>query len=62
MTFEEWREELENNVYVYFSEELDELEQYYGLDLMYYYENDYSPLDVVTEIQSIVEEDDFDDG
>jgi hypothetical protein len=62
MTFEEWREELENTVYVYFSEELDDFEEYYGLDLIYYYENDYSPLDVVTEIQSIVEEDDFDDG
>jgi hypothetical protein len=61
MTFEEWRDDLENTVYVYFSEELDELEEYYGLDLMYYYENDYSPMSVVLDIQAIRENDDFDD-
>jgi len=59
--YEEWLEDLENTVYVYFSQDLDSIVEFYGLDLEYFFDNDYSVMDVVTEIQSIIEEDDFDD-
>jgi hypothetical protein len=59
--YEEWLEDLENTVYVYFSQDLDSLVDFYGLDLEYFYDSDYSVMDVVTEIQSIIEEEDFDD-
>lgn len=59
--FEDWLEDVENTVYVYFSKDVEVLSEMYGLDLNYYFENDYSPMDVVSEIQSIIEEDEFDD-
>lgn len=60
--FEDWLEDLENTVYVYFSEDLDSLVSLYGLDLSYYYDNDYSVMDVVSEIQSFIEDEEFGDG
>jgi hypothetical protein len=59
--FEEWMEDLENTVYVYFSQDLDSLVELYGIDLEYYFENDYSAMEVVTDIQNMLEEDDFED-
>jgi hypothetical protein len=59
--FDEWLEELENTVYVYFSDDLDSLVSYYGINLDYYYDNDYSVMDVISEIQRLIEDEEFDD-
>lgn len=61
MGFDTWLEDVENTVYVYFSDDLDSLISEYNLDIDYLYENEYSSMDVVRKIQSIIEGDDFDD-
>jgi hypothetical protein len=59
MDFDIWLEDVENTVYVYFSDDLDSLISEYNLDIDYLYENDYSSMDIVRKIQSIIEGDDF---
>lgn len=55
--FDEWLEEVENAVYVHFHEDLDFFVDTYGLDLDYYFENDFSPMMIVHDVQELLEGD-----
>lgn len=58
--FDEWIEEVENLVYVYFNSDLNFFVNTYDLDLNFYFSDEYTPMMMVSEIQSLLEqEEDF---
>lgn len=59
MIFEDWVEDVDDVVYAYFGDTVYELQQRFNLDLEYYFENDFDPEVIVSEIQDFIEEEEY---
>jgi len=62
--YDTWIENVDDEVYAFFSAGIYELQDFYEsrLDLNTYFEEEYSPEDVINVIHDLIEEDEYGEG
>lgn len=58
-SYYDWLEEVDNVIYMYFHDDLADLEEMYSLDLRSLYEKNSSSEEVISHIQEKIEEEEY---